>query len=323
MLENADIFSLWLLRLFLFLLSLPLFWNAPRLFFQRHGQSHRILGGVYLGWIIWGVSTCDNVAFTSAFDSFLYDFILGCLGITTTLTAARDFPHKFVKNARGQSGSLAETAIVTQAEMMEHGYYQILNLIQSIYLHGLAWKTTSLTIFHRLFALVLMTSPWLIRSRFPVHSFSANWRLTPLSERTQFETFLYRIKKAQYMLYKHFVLHGLNISIALKPSTLPRRRYWRIFWLHLNTSYVMEFFLQSLVKRRIIQQKQMISLQQLLMLSSTISALNPILAAVDLPLSMLSLILNIVHRHHDLENTIFVAILGTSILYLRPDNDSV
>jgi hypothetical protein len=312
--ENIDLLSLWLLRLFLILLSLTLFRKAPYLFFQRHGQSHRVVGGLYLMWIICGVCICDNVAFASAFHIFLYDFILGCLGIATTLTAARDFPHKLVKNSRGQSGSLSESAIVTQAEMVEHGYYQMLNLIQSMYLHGLARNSSNLSIFHRLGALVLITSPWLIRSRFPVHSFSHNWRLTPLSSRTRSETMLYMIKKAQYMFYKHFVLHGLNISAALKPSKLPLMRHWRIFWLHLNTSYVMEFFLQSLVKRRILKQSQMISFQHLLMLSSTISALIPILVTVDLRLSVVSLLLNIFHRHHDLENTVFVAIMGAYFL---------
>jgi hypothetical protein len=139
----------------------------------------------------------------------------------TTLTAARDFPHRHVKNAEGQSGSLSTKAIITQAEMMEHAFYQVLNLIQVVYLHGLARWTVDAPLAYRLVTLFFATSPWWIRRHFPVHSFSNNWKQTPKEKRTDIEVVLYMIKKSQYVFYKHFVLHGLNISFALYPSILP------------------------------------------------------------------------------------------------------
>lgn len=50
---------------------------------------------------------------------------------------------------------------------------------------------------------------------------------------------MYRLKKYQYLLYKHVLLHGLNVSVALStiPSTTrlvldPR---FRLYWIGLNT----------------------------------------------------------------------------------------
>jgi len=60
---------------------------------------------------------------------------------------------------------------------------------------------------------------------------------------------LYRLKKSQYMLYKHFLLHGLNITVAISRADFIETDWFRLFWVSLNTSYVMEFFMQTLVKK--------------------------------------------------------------------------
>ena len=50
--------------------------------------------------------------------------------------------------------------------------------------------------------------------------------------------------QAQYLLYKHCLLHGLNVSAAIDGLTLATDAQFRMYWLCLNTSYVFEFFLQ-------------------------------------------------------------------------------
>ena len=107
----------------------------------------------------------------------------------------------------------------------------------------------------------------------------------------------------QYLFYKHVILHGVNISLALssaKLDAIPYSNCWRVFWILLNTSYVMEFFLQSIVKVKILKQSTMLLLQRFLMLITSMSALV-VLRHVKLGVSLLSLLLNFVHRHHDLK----------------------
>jgi hypothetical protein len=182
-----------------------------------------------------------------------------------------------------------------------------------------------------------------VRRRLPVHSFSDNWKIYQSKQnkihepqrhqadtQQELEILLYRIKKAQYLFYKHVVLHGLNIYMAVmaKSGTRftmpPYSLSWRIFWLLLNTSYVMEFFLQSLVKRRVvIGQSTMLWLQRWLMISASAGAAVLLLQIVQagatpmevymLPaISLVSLILNLKNRHHDVFNT--VAIAATAML---------
>ena len=52
---------------------------------------------------------------------------------------------------------------------------------------------------HSLLARLL---PWLARSRFPVNSFSANYKTPGVGGTTPLIRFLYRLKKWQYLLYK-------------------------------------------------------------------------------------------------------------------------
>jgi hypothetical protein len=78
-----------------------------------------------------------------------------------------------------------------------------------------------------------------------VSSFSANYQNKP----TTLVRVLYRVKKYQYMVYKHFLLHGLNISIAITGAEIACRAPFRLYWISLNAAYVFEFFLQTLVMR--------------------------------------------------------------------------
>jgi hypothetical protein len=238
-----------------------------------------------------------------------------------TLSAARDFPHKRVVNRPGESGTLSNAAMVTHDEMIEHSFYQGLNLWQALYLHIITWAGISgqapISIGWKFAALWLVTCPWLLRRKFPVNSFSTNWtedkrREAKINhERVEGLTSLnrlYWIKKWQYVFYKHVILHGLNISMALPNQqaddvALPLSFEWRMFWLCLNSSYVMEFFMQSLVKRGALSQPMMLILQWILMGASSFAALGAVLWRVHYGTALISLGLNFIHRGHDLSNT--------------------
>jgi len=281
----------------------------------------------------------------------LYDITLGTSGIITTLTAASSFPHKHIHNRPGESGTLSKAAIVTQGEMVEHSFYQGVNLVQVVFLHLVTWKVDlddeerlSIVVFAKRFGmLLLVTLPWAIRKRFPVNSFSANWRKNDVEmnnkkNKRQDDTNggirvgtekeskyiwlingMYRFKKWQYVFYKHVILHGLNISVAssyqsYKNDTtslpLPLTPQWRIFWLLLNTSYVMEFFLQSLVKRQVLSQKFMMVLNALLMISASIASMESnVLGQVKVEAALISLFLNFYNRGHDVLNTMVTFII--------------
>lgn len=85
-------------------------------------------------------------------------------------------------------------------------------------------------------------------------------------------------------------------------------------------SYVMEFFLQSLVKRKtILRQSEMLWLQRWLMMSASVGATVVLWELVIISdeahgnrlllpiISTASLILNFTHRHHDVFNTMAIA----------------
>jgi len=269
-----------------------------------------------------------------------YDIILGILGILSTLSAAKAFPHKHITNKPGESGTLSNYAIVTQGEMIEHSFYQIINLCQAVYLHAITyWMASSVTYISRLILLLLVTLSWIVRRKFPVNSFSANWTTKHQQNETSDKKFkvntkrssnnnvnnMYRIKKWQYIFYKHVILHGLNISIAfpkggisnfknvdIDDQPLPLTTEWRIFWIALNTSYVMEFFLNSLVKRGILSQQYMMILNGLLVCSASLAAVC-VLNSVRLEAAVLSLLLNFGSRGHDVVNTLVVACIVSYI----------
>jgi hypothetical protein len=340
--------------------------HLKSLFVSNYGWSHRLFGALMMSWLIFGSFQTEPYIDNErpqnwAIWCLVYDIVLSCLGILTTLSAARDFPHKLVSNAPGQSGTLAEVAIVTQSEMIEHSFYQLLNLIHALFLHFISWPRLGqgMLIGHRMTALFIVSVPWVIRKRFPVHSFSSNWNTiqfdNPRTKRVLTSTTkhqenkLYRVKKWQYLFYKHFILHGLNISMAtfppqtINPSSpipqqphlcLPFSRHWRIFWLSLNASYVLEFFLQTLVKRSIISQRSMLRFQFALMSIATVSAvksgalfggclvighrpISPIISFfVRLIIASVSLLLNFYNRGYDLLNTLSISIV-TMIISCR------
>ena len=293
--------------------------HVSLLFLDRHGWTHRLAGAVHFLLLVVGAWTIPLQSSRQSNNALLYDITLGCSGLIVTLTAARDFPHRYVRNAVGQSGTLSEKAMVTQAEMIEHAFYQFLNLWQALYLHFMARQSTADTLLlnndsqsflRRWCALLVVTAPWWLRRRFPVHSFSHNWtKHAQTTSHQKFEAFLYRIKKWQYIFYKHVVLHGVNLSICATPAPLVTQPSWRLFWIGLNASYVMEFFLQSLVKRKVLTQTTMLKFNRWLMLVSTCAALS-VLTALRWELCLASLVLNFVHRYHDVLNTMLIGSLA-------------
>ena len=338
---RADLLGL---RIFLLLILGVALRYGKILFFPKNGRSHRAAGATLFLWIALGTFTAVHPrGFTGYAGESLrwgrwclfYDAVLGSLGIITTLTAAKDFPHRRVINDPGQSGTLQQAATVTQAEMVEHAFYQVVNLIQAVYLHLMTWvwELQNSPVVLRLLAVLVVTSPWWVRRRFPVHSFSANWTVKRPTKQTSIaqesehfagmEMLLYRVKKWQYIFYKHVILHGVNISVAfparrqnrysLVEDMLPLTSSWRIFWLALNMSYVMEFFMQSLVKRQVLTQGKHLWLQRLLMMASSISATGAILGRVRLEVSIASLLLNFSNRHHDVFNTMLVAAFASRL----------
>jgi hypothetical protein len=289
---------------FLVVVSLSLRYGGI-LFLDPHGWRHRISGAMHLSWLVYGC-LCITSQVQGSRQAFLYDVVLGCFGLTATLTAARDFPHRYVHNAVGQSGTLSEQAMVTQGEMIEHAFYQFLNIWQALFLHLIAWNP-QWSDWQRWITLWCVTSPWYVRSHFPVNSFSQNWKNAPSEKQSDLETLLYRIKKGQYLFYKHVVLHGVNLAICIQPSSLVTTKPWRIFWLCLNTAYVMEFFLQSLVRRKVVSQPAMLWLNRLLMAVSSLAAVPAIVGTVRWELCLFSLVLNFCHRHHEVLNTMCLA----------------
>ena len=89
------------------------------------------------------------------------------------------------------------------------------------------------------------------------------------------------------MVYKHALLHGLNASIACSGAAIAEERSFRLYWCCLNTAYVFEFFMQTLVKRQYMSQTWMLVLQNVLMLVSTVAALQ-VLASVRLVPALLA-----------------------------------
>ena len=221
--------------------------------------------------------------------------------------------------------------------MIEHSFYQMLNLVQILYIHCIRHVGSRTG---RLGLLVLVTAPWWLRSKFPVHSFSKNylqkdpWTLINV---------LYRLKKYQYLFYKHFLLHGLNITLAVRGDDrqLADRLFFRVYWLGLNAACkqkrpppglcvfrlivssaymsidVLEFFLQTLVKRHYMSQTRMLQVQQVLMLSTTMPALT-LLGHIQPMVAVFSWMLNFLQRHKEMINTGLITLfwlLGRDVLW--------
>ena len=284
---------------FLTIVFITLISNAS-MFLKKHGRRHALNGLIYFSWMCLGFGLF--VTKSSVVSNIVFDTVLGLLGIFLSLSAAYDFGHKNVTNVA--SGTLDEHATVTHNEMVEHSFYQGINLFQALFLHAVNEHTSMKWRFAFAFA---VTSPWLFRSLFPVNRFSDNYNKVD-SKSTDFIRLMYRVKKYQYVFYKHFLLHGLNISIVVNGFSLADKADFRLYWMLLNTSYVMEFFLQTLVKKKYIVQHQMLCLQIMLMTASTIAALY-VLQYVSIPIAVLSVILNFINRNHDVFNTMLILVL--------------
>lgn len=290
----------------------------PSLFAGRFGRSHRLTGAAYLVTLVAGVADLVCVAALGReplFAPLMFDCALGVAGIALTLTAASDFRVAHAKVENIASGALHETATVSVPEMIEHAFYQGLNLAQIMFLHY-AGGVESLRV--RLALLAAVTGVWTVRGFFPVNAFSANYTKSG-TDAASIEGVLYRLKKYQYLLYKHFLLHGLNASVAVAGLAIAERPWFRLYWLSLNTAYVMEFFMQTLVRRRVLAQRRMLALNQFLMLVSTAAAL-PVLACVHVAPAALSLALNLVRRRCELSNMAAVVALLLLLTHGAPEH---
>jgi len=290
------------------------------MFLRAYGRRHRLCGLCLLVWLCVGfVSGVVNLPWL---PHLAFDVVLGVLGTLTAVTAAFDFRKAHARVRNLASGTLEREATVTFSEMIEHSFYQGLNLAQALFLHAIASGAagashapagpsggpptsllphTSITLPARLMLALVATSPWLFRHRFPVNRFRDNY--TRGQNKWTLVALLYRAKKYQYVFYKHALLHGLHISVAVSGVSIVHDAGFRLYWLCLNTSYVMEFFLQTLVKKGHLRQWVMLTLQQLLMAVSTIAAVHVLVQAV-LPLAaIVSLALNFAHPKHDVANT--------------------
>ncbi|KAJ1472708.1 hypothetical protein T484DRAFT_1839244 [Baffinella frigidus] len=94
-----------------------------------------------------------------------------------------------------------------------------------------------------------------------------------------------------------------------------------LYWLALNTAYVMEFFLQSLVRKGALSQGRMLRMNQALMLVSTAAALQVMVEVVVVEVvpaaAVASLLLNLVHRHHEMVNFCVVLCVTFAVTGVR------
>ena len=345
--------------------------NSP-MFTKKYARKHRLTGLLMLCWLVLGFGLIFNGSFRR--NDFVwtgYDVILGLLGTATAYTAAIDFKvaHSGAHIKNTASGVLDEDATVTYSEMIEHVYYQLLNLVQIIFLHTISSESfidsekcdsnddnfSTFTAFVmssdilgskkgvlRVLCGVLATAPWLFRDRFPVNKFQDNYNRG--QDPWSFNALMYRSKKYQYIFYKHWMLHGLNATLSLPflassfyvavPTGFPYIQLaggdgdgssggevvhlvstdvFRMYWLCLNLSYVMEFFMQTLVKRGYMSQAVMMVLQRVLMAAATITAVG-VVTHVHLVPACLSLMLMFARRKQEVSNFLLV-LLGTSVVH--------
>ena len=263
-----------------------------------------------------------------------YDVLLALTGILTTASAISDFGklHMRVREGGGEggkgeqrrrqqqaSGVLHETKTVATSEMKEHLFYQALNLVQILYLH---FCDACADVNVRVLALVATTwSAWRYRAQFPVNSFSQNYSGGENGRWfDSVENALYRAKKWQYVFYKTCCLHGLNISSAIwgrstDLSVATGGKRFQLYWCCLNASYVMEFFLQTLVKKKYAAQSNVLLMNQFLMLVSSLSAIPVVLSRVHPIAFLAALALNFLNRKKEATNACLA--LGACLAFDR------
>ena len=280
--------------------------QTPGMFVKRHARLHRLLGLVYLAWLLVGYADVfapsGRARVVGVVHPVVYHAALGGLGTALTLAAAQAFGYQEKFKHKQASGTLDKHAFVTKSEMVEHAFYQAVLLVQILALHALALPGVPEPA--RLVLALAPVAPWLVRSYFPVNSFMKNYQGVSLRDMST-EQLLYRIKKWQYVFWKHGLLISLTLTSVFEPSIVDQRLF-RVYWLFLNTSFTFEFFLQTLVKKRVIQQSEMLWLQKLLMAAGTLPAVYTVLCSVSLPATALSHVLNVYNRGHDVANTALV-----------------
>ena len=87
---------------------------------------------------------------------------------------------------------------------------------------------------------------------------------------------------------------------------------FRAFWLCLNAAYVLEFFLQTLVKRRYIHQRTMLALNQALMAISTYAVI-PVLRAVVISAAATCVVLNFKNRKREMQNVAWAILIARAL----------
>jgi hypothetical protein len=287
-------------------------WNNRHMFTKRVGRLHSALGLYFVLLLLCGHTFGAERLWYAKDHLIWFHVLLGVVGVALPLSAASEFGHHNVKNVA--SGTLDPHATVSRDEMIEHSFYQALNVVQIVMLHISAtdWFVHS-SIVVRGSLCLLSTSPWLLRSRFPNHSFSANYTRIDAS-RSAIVAKLYRLKKYQYLLYKHVLLHGVSVMASLGSVRYINSPLFLTYWLVLNQSYVMEFFLQTLVKKRYMHQNEMLIHNSILMLVASYCAVRVLLIDVRVcVVGAISLILNLIWRANDFGNTAIV-LLAISFL---------
>ena len=216
----------WALALFFVRLLLAIAAH-PHMLRPRYGRTHRLVGTILLLYLMAGMVDERVTPIIGEPLHIVYDCGISVLGFLTAYSAAIDFGTARA-HMRGSeaSGILDEKATVSRSEMLEHCFYQLLNLCQICFLYAAAALQQ-----HRAARMALagaMLSPWLARPLFPVNSFSANYKTPGFGGTTPLIRFLYRMKKWQYLLYKHCLLHGLN---AAWEHAAPLSLRWSEAWL--------------------------------------------------------------------------------------------
>ena len=286
--------------------------NMNILFFKKkYGRVHRMTGLLLLLFLLGGlfvlVFEWSRLVFLQSLHYiFVYDISVGILGIGVAQSAAWEFSITHSKINNLASGVLDDATTVTISEMQEHVFYQIVNVIQIFSLHMMQRLEADSPIIISYLVVFVVSCPWLFRHWFPVNKFQDNYEKG--QSKYTLISLMYRTKKYQYVFYKHFLLHGLNISQAFFPSTassstsIIQQLHFRIYWLVLNMSYVFEFFLQSLVKVGYLKQQRMLVMQQILMTAASIAAVHVLWYHVDIKVASLSLMLNFINRGHEVFN---------------------
>jgi hypothetical protein len=315
--------------------------NARRMFGPRYARRHRAAGAAYLALLLVGaldlVSTVardrtpprlPHPAPRSLPSRFAYDVALGVGGTILTLTAAQDFKgahdERRVRNVA--SGALDEDQTVTREEMLEHAFYQLLNLAQALFLHAsVRFRSPSSSpaaAATRALALAAVTAPWLARDAFPVNRFSHNYT-RPGRDPRGVTSRMYRAKKWQYVALKHALQHGLNVSVAVcaassSPSAgdtgtgLMRSIRFRTHWLAMNAAFVLEFFTQTLVKRGYLSQRKNLAANVWLMCAASAAAAGGAADAVRAHLAIASTALNFARPGREMANVALVAAVGVA-----------